>query len=45
MGVNCSVLATVHNCIIEGQKIKWSYYHDNTALLVYFEGSGFDKGI
>jgi len=44
MGVNCSILATVHNCIIEGQKIKWSYYHDSTEeLLVYFEGSGFDK--
>ena len=26
MGVNCSILATVHNCIIEGQKVKWSYY-------------------
>jgi len=44
MGVNCTVLSKVHSCLVEGQHIRWSYYHDSSDdLIVYFEGSGFDK--
>jgi proliferating cell nuclear antigen len=44
MGISCVAMDMVHKCYLEGQTIKWSFYHDSTEeLLVYFEGSGFDK--
>ncbi len=43
MGLSCVAMEIVHKCHLEGQNIKWSFYHDSTEeLLVYFEGSGFD---